>query len=117
MPRSQIHAELEAQMEVCRDHGISPSHVDSHMHFHAVPALGELVSSLAGRFGVATVRNPDLSAFIVPPFGRAKLVEKDATQDGYKRDQEDPTHDGSPGDPAQWPGKSSRTANLSTLVP
>ena len=81
-PRSQIHAELEAQMEVARDHGITPLHVDSHMHFHAVPALGEVVSSLAGSYGVARVRSPDLSAFIVPPFGRAKLVEKTLRKTG-----------------------------------
>ena len=73
--RSEILLELEAQFEMFLDHGIQPVHVDSHMHFHAVPALNEIVSELASRFGVGTVRNPNISAFVVPPPSQAGLVE------------------------------------------
>lgn len=73
--RSEIMLELEAQFEKFLDHGIQPVHVDSHMHFHAVPTLNEILSELASRYGVGLVRNPNISAFIVPPPGRAGLVE------------------------------------------
>ena len=48
--RSELMLELEAQFELFLDHGIQPVHVDSHMHFHAVPALNEIVSELASRY-------------------------------------------------------------------
>lgn len=73
--RSELMLELEAQFEMFLDHGIQPVHVDSHMHFHAVPALNEIVSELASRYGVGMVRNPNISAFVVPPPGQASLVE------------------------------------------
>ncbi|MGD2048914.1 MAG: ChbG/HpnK family deacetylase [Chloroflexota bacterium] len=73
--RSELILELEAQFETFLDHSIQPVHIDSHMHFHAVPTLNEIVSELASRYGVGQVRNPNISAFIVPPPGRAGLVE------------------------------------------
>ncbi len=73
---SEIQAELEAQIETCLDHGVRPQNIDSHSHFHALSALGNIVSELSVRYGVPTVRNPDLAAFVVPPFGRTRLVEK-----------------------------------------
>ncbi len=74
--RSEIRAELAAQMETCLKSGLRPTHVDSHMHFHALPSLGQMVVDLAGRFGVGAVRNPDVSAFVLPPFGRKRPVEQ-----------------------------------------
>jgi hypothetical protein len=73
--RSELILELEAQFETFLDHSIQPVHIDSHMHFHAVPTLNEIVSELASRYDVRQVRNPNISAFIVPPPGRAGLVE------------------------------------------
>lgn len=73
--RSELMLELEAQFEKFLDHGIQPVHIDSHMHFHALPTLNEIVSELASRYDVGMVRNPNISAFIVPPPGRAGLVE------------------------------------------
>lgn len=73
---SEVEAELEAQIEICLDHGLKPKSIDSHNHFHALPALGYIVSELSVRYGVSTVRNPDLKAFVVPPLGRTHLVEK-----------------------------------------
>lgn len=73
--RSELLLELEAQFEKFLEQGIQPVHVDSHMHFHAVPALNEIVSELASRYGIEKVRNPNISAFVVPPPGQAGLVE------------------------------------------
>jgi predicted glycoside hydrolase/deacetylase ChbG (UPF0249 family) len=66
--RHEMEAQIEAALEVFQ---VSPAtkidHLDSHMHFHAVPALGRLVSDLAIRYGVPAVRNPDFGAFVTPP--------------------------------------------------
>ncbi len=73
---SEIQAELEAQIETCLDSGVKPQNIDTHSHFHAIPALGNVVIELSIRYGVPTVRNPDLAAFVVPPIGRTRLVDK-----------------------------------------
>jgi len=70
--RDELRRELEAQIEAALEvFQVSPAtsidHLDSHMHFHAVPALGRLVSDLAMRYGVPAVRNPDFGAFVIPP--------------------------------------------------
>jgi len=65
--RDEIRLELQAQIENCLDGGLSIHHLDSHMHFQAVPSLGRLVADLASQYGVRVVRNPDFSAFVMPP--------------------------------------------------
>ncbi|MCA9934788.1 MAG: ChbG/HpnK family deacetylase [Anaerolineales bacterium] len=72
--RAEIRAELNAQIQACLDSGLHPRHMDSHMHFHAVPALNDLISRLATHYGINTVRNPNLSAFVIPPL-RSRLVD------------------------------------------
>ena len=41
--REAVAGELLAQIQRCRDHGISPTHVDSHHHVHEEPGLLPLV--------------------------------------------------------------------------
>lgn len=65
--RDELRRELEAQIEAALDAGLTIEHLDSHMHFHAIPSLGQLVADLALRYEVPAVRNPDFSAFIMPP--------------------------------------------------
>ena len=65
--RNEIRRELQAQIDAARDTGLDIQHLDSHMHFHAVPVLGRLVTNLAHAYGVPAVRNPDFSAFVIPP--------------------------------------------------
>jgi len=48
--------ELEAQVRWALDHGLRPSHLDSHKHVHQVPPLLPLVIDLARRHGIAAVR-------------------------------------------------------------
>lgn len=71
---AEVELELNAQIEKALDSGILPQHLNSHMHFHAIPALAVLVNNLAKRYGILNMRNPDLSAFMMPSPGRDKLL-------------------------------------------
>lgn len=65
--RDELRRELESQIEAALEAGLAVQHLDSHMHFHAIPTLSQLVSDLARRYHVPAVRNPDFAAFIMPP--------------------------------------------------
>lgn len=54
--RESIRAELAAQIQWVIDRGLKPTHLDSHKHIHAFPALFSIVCQLAGRFGIPAVR-------------------------------------------------------------
>jgi len=56
--RNAIRAELAAQIQWLIDRGLKPTHLDSHEHIHAIPALFSIVYQLAGRFGIRAVRWP-----------------------------------------------------------
>jgi predicted glycoside hydrolase/deacetylase ChbG (UPF0249 family) len=49
-------AECEAQIRWVLDHGIMPTHLDSHRHAHAFPPLFRRVAELARRYHVRFVR-------------------------------------------------------------
>jgi predicted glycoside hydrolase/deacetylase ChbG (UPF0249 family) len=49
---------LAAQTQWVIDHGLKPTHLDSHKHIHAFPALFSIVCRLAGHFGIPAVRWP-----------------------------------------------------------
>ena len=72
----EIRTELQAQIEMCLEAGLKPTHVDSHMHFHAFPTLAKVVVELAHQYEISLVRNPDLTAFVVPPMGNQKQVHE-----------------------------------------
>ncbi|WP_431480502.1 carbohydrate deacetylase [Pseudomonas thivervalensis] len=44
-----ITDELQAQWQRCLDHGLRPSHLDSHQHVHNIWPIGELVARFAAR--------------------------------------------------------------------
>jgi chitin disaccharide deacetylase len=52
----QIRREFEAQLAVARDHGLQPTHADSHQHVHMNPAIFRLVEELLPRFGIDRLR-------------------------------------------------------------
>ena len=56
--REAIRAELAAQIQWVIDRGLKPTHLDSHKHIHAIPALFSIVCQLAARFGIGAVRWP-----------------------------------------------------------
>lgn len=52
----QIGREFEAQLAIARDHGLRPTHADSHQHVHMNPAIFGLVEALLPRFGIDRLR-------------------------------------------------------------
>jgi hopanoid biosynthesis associated protein HpnK len=54
--RSAIRREVEAQMLWARQHGLEPSHLDSHKHVHVCPALLPTVIELARSHGIRAIR-------------------------------------------------------------
>ncbi|WP_347905380.1 ChbG/HpnK family deacetylase [Pseudomonas purpurea] len=47
-----VRQELSAQWQHCLDHGMRPSHLDSHQHVHNIWPVGEIVARFAARQGV-----------------------------------------------------------------
>ncbi|HTN29639.1 MAG TPA: ChbG/HpnK family deacetylase [Pseudomonas sp.] len=50
--RQAIETELRAQWQRCLEHGIRPSHIDSHQHVHNILPVGEVVARFAAGQGV-----------------------------------------------------------------
>ncbi len=74
---AEIEAEYAAQIQRARDAGIQPSHLDSHCHLHAFPAVGPIVHALGERFGIACARQPEAgswSDYRAAPFARYPLA-------------------------------------------
>jgi predicted glycoside hydrolase/deacetylase ChbG (UPF0249 family) len=67
----ELEAELRAQIEACLERDILPTHIDTHMHLHALPTVGNLIAELAREYGIKIVRNPDPAAVLMPPLGEA----------------------------------------------
>lgn len=61
-----VEAELTAQIEACVQAGIQPQHLTTHLHFHVLPALREIVLHLAHRYGVVWLRNYHLRSTVLP---------------------------------------------------
>ena len=55
----ELERELSAQMAVFNQAGIQPQHVTTHMHFHSIPALRNIVLALAEKYDVDWVRPYD----------------------------------------------------------
>ena len=54
--RKAIRTELAAQIQWVVDRGLKPTHLDSHKHIHAFPALFSVICQLARRFGISAIR-------------------------------------------------------------
>lgn len=68
---NELEAEWRAQINACLARDISPAHIDTHMHLHAVPVLGNLIAGLARDYAITVVRNPDPAAVVLPPLSEA----------------------------------------------
>jgi predicted glycoside hydrolase/deacetylase ChbG (UPF0249 family) len=55
---ADIQSELAAQIERVLDHGLRPTHLDSHQHVHALPGIAQLVMGLSDRYRIPFVRVP-----------------------------------------------------------
>jgi chitin disaccharide deacetylase len=51
-----IEREFDAQIRWALDHGLKPTHLDSHRHLHAFPPLFRRVARLAERHGIRYIR-------------------------------------------------------------
>ena len=65
----QIGREFEAQLAMARDHGLKPTHADSHQHVHMNPAIFRLLEALLPRFGIDRLRfsREAFHAFVLGP--------------------------------------------------
>jgi len=54
----EVGAECDAQIAAVRRAGVEPTHVDSHRHTHAIPALWHPIAAAAVRAGIHAMRWP-----------------------------------------------------------
>jgi hopanoid biosynthesis associated protein HpnK len=54
--RKAVAEELEAQAAWASDHGLKPSHLDSHKHVHQHPPILQEVTAIARRHGIGAIR-------------------------------------------------------------
>jgi predicted glycoside hydrolase/deacetylase ChbG (UPF0249 family) len=59
-------AELEAQVRWALDHGLHLDNLDSHVHFHSLPAARRITEKLATQYHVAAWRTPDVLSALTP---------------------------------------------------
>lgn len=59
-------AELGAQVEWAQARGLRLDNLDSHMHFHMLPAARRLTLQLAQRYDVPAWRSPDVLSTLMP---------------------------------------------------
>lgn len=59
-------AELEAQIRWALDHGLHVDNLDSHVHFHILPAARRLTVRLADQYGVLAWRTPNVLSTLMP---------------------------------------------------
>ncbi len=69
----EVGAECEAQIAAVRAAGVTITHVDSHMHTHAIPALWHPISSAVVRAGIHAMRWP-AESFRNTPFEPSRLA-------------------------------------------
>jgi predicted glycoside hydrolase/deacetylase ChbG (UPF0249 family) len=73
---AEVRAELDAQIRLARAHGLSLSHLDSHQHVHALPAIARIVAELADAHAIRVVRYPceRLHAYMLKSTGSARRL-------------------------------------------
>jgi hopanoid biosynthesis associated protein HpnK len=54
----EVRAEMEAQIQKVRSHGLRISHLDSHQHVHMLPEILRITVALARKYGINVVRFP-----------------------------------------------------------
>lgn len=62
----QVEWEFSAQIEKVRSAGVKITHLDSHVHTHAIPPIFELVCKLAKQYGINHVRTQYEKPYFVP---------------------------------------------------
>ena len=67
--RDEALREFRAQIEFLLDHGIRPSHLDTHQHVHLLPVVLDAVATMADHFRIPWIRKP-----FDTPFGMAPML-------------------------------------------
>jgi len=53
-----LKKELFGQVELIRDYGINPTHLDSHQHLHLLPSVRKIALEIAKKFNIKWIRLP-----------------------------------------------------------
>ena len=70
----EVRRECEAQLQALVAAGITPTHIDSHRHLHAMPGILPVVAAVAHAAAIHVVRRPLDRISVLDPVASAKML-------------------------------------------